>query len=114
MNRTRQIVIFALIATTIACLPTLLFVPVSERAEQYINILVGFFIAKAGDAINWLLGSTEASGKRNEAQGEALTKLADAATVTAAVAAANAPNAGGATMTVQPPAHVEITEGEKP
>lgn len=78
MDRLRQVVILLLIFTLMACLPIFLLIPVPERSEAFVNIIVGWFIAKGGDAIAWLLNSTEQSARRNAANGEALKRATEA------------------------------------
>lgn len=67
MNKTRAFIIYLLILTLTGSIPLLLAVPIPDRAEQLLNVVLGFFIAKGGDAVAYLLNSTEGSKAKTDA-----------------------------------------------
>ena len=67
MNRTRALVIYLLILTLMASIPTLMLLPIPDKAEQLLNVVLGFFIAKGGDAVAYLLNSTDGSKAKTDA-----------------------------------------------
>lgn len=67
MNRLRAIVIMFLLMVLAASIPTLMLLPLPEKAEQLLNVVLGFFIAKGGDAVAYLLNSTEGSKAKTDA-----------------------------------------------
>ncbi len=67
MNRLRAAVILFLLMVLAASIPTLMLLPVPDKAEQLLNVVLGFFIAKGGDAVAYLLNSTEGSKAKTEA-----------------------------------------------
>lgn len=67
MNKTRAVVIYLLILTLMGSIPTLLAWPIPAESKDLLNIVLGFFVAKAGDAIAYLLNSTEGSKAKTDA-----------------------------------------------
>lgn len=102
MDKTRQFVITVMLLSTIALVPLLFWKPPPEYAKEYFGPLFGFFLAKTGDLINWLIGATQKSSERSD-------KLAEA---TAASAASAAPPAGSKPLVVEAPATVRVDPGD--
>lgn len=67
MGFTRTAVIFMLIGTLMLSVPILMAWPIPPRAEQMLNLVLGFFLAKGGDAVAYLLNSTAGSNAKTDA-----------------------------------------------
>lgn len=67
MDSTRRTVIFMLLGTLILSLPTLLLVDVPKANETFLNIVLGWFIAKGSDAVGYLINSTQDSSVKTKA-----------------------------------------------
>lgn len=67
MNRTRAFVIYLLLLTLTGSIPLLLFAPIPDANEKIIYLIIGTFVAKAGDAVAYLLNSTESSKSKTDA-----------------------------------------------
>lgn len=67
MNTTRAVVIYALILTLMGSIPTLLVSPIPADNKDLLIAVLGFFVAKAGDAIGYLLNSTAGSKTKTDA-----------------------------------------------
>lgn len=131
MDRLRQTIILTLIFTLVLSLPALLAFTIPEANKTFMNILIGWFIAKGSDAVGFLLNSTD----RSQAKDAALNALATAAgagttTTTTTMAAGPpvvttspttdasgdpapdpaTPAPGTATVTVAAPASLDIKE----
>ena len=73
MQRTRAVVIYLLILTLMGSIPILLVWPIPVESKDLLNIVLGFFVAKAGDAIGYLLNSNEGSKRKTDAMVAAMT-----------------------------------------
>lgn len=67
MNRTRAVVIYALVLTLMGSIPTLMLLPIPAESKDLLNIVLGFFVAKTGDAVAYLLNSTAGSKTKTDA-----------------------------------------------
>lgn len=111
MNRTRATVICLLIATLMASLPTFLLMEPPAASETFLNIVLGWFIAKGSDAIAYLLGSTANSATRNEAMVRATDAMVDQVKGGAGLLAPS-PQSGTATITAAPDVDVSLRQAD--
>lgn len=56
-----------LIGTLMASIPVLMLMPVPVDAADLLNLVLGFFLAKGGDAVAYLLNSTAGSNAKTDA-----------------------------------------------